>query len=256
MNPPDDLPVDLKQRLDSAPWQQVLIGWSGAQVFKIEGHGYLKITGGRLSLRPEKERLEWLRGRLPVPEMRYFGEANGRQFMLISDIPGLPSHDDHFKEQPERVVALLADALRRIHALDIHDCPFDQRLDTLIAAAQANYRQGWVETDDFDDIHWGRSAEDLYIELIATRPTDEQQVFVHGDYCLPNILIDPQTWRLAGLIDWGSAGISDSHFDLGLAARSIRFNLGAQWVTPFFEAYGGPIDEAKISYYQLLDEFF
>jgi aminoglycoside phosphotransferase len=45
--------------------------------------------------------------------------------------------------------------------------------------------------------------------------------------------------------------------DLALAARSISFNLGAQWIAPFFAAYGlTEIDHARIAFFQLLDEFF
>lgn len=256
-NPLENLPADLKRRLDGAEWQENRIGWFGVQVYHIMGHGYLKIAAGDLDLRPEKERLEWLHGRLPVPEMKYFTEEAGRQIMLISEIPGLPSHDDAFRDQPERVVTLLAEALKTIHALDTSSCPFDQRLDTLIATAQDNYVRGRVDESQFDDGHWGRTAQDLFSELLSTRPTDEHPVFVHGDYCLPNILIDPQTWRITGFIDWGGAGISDPHYDLGLAARSIGFNLGKEWVTPFFETYGAAkINPAKITYYQLIDEFF
>jgi aminoglycoside phosphotransferase len=42
-----------------------------------------------------------------------------------------------------------------------------------------------------------------------------------------------------------------------LAARSITFNYGAEWVSPFFESYGltSP-DPEKLYFYTLLDELF
>jgi aminoglycoside phosphotransferase len=70
-------------------------------------------------------------------------------------------------------------------------------------------------------------GEDLYRELLDKRPDTEDLVFTHGDYCLPNILIDK--WDIGGFIDWGRGGISD-----GLES----------------------IDCSKIEYYRLLDEFF
>lgn len=42
-----------------------------------------------------------------------------------------------------------------------------------------------------------------------------------------------------------------------LACLSIHFNLGEKWIAPFLELYGLPdADPARLSYYQLLDEFF
>ncbi|HEX2619173.1 MAG TPA: phosphotransferase, partial [Phototrophicaceae bacterium] len=93
----------------------------------------------------------------------------------------------------------------------------------------------------------------------TTRPTDEDLVFTHGDYCTPNILINPETLTTTGLIDWGRAGIADRYQDLALAARSIDYNFGVDWIAPFFEAYGissSEVDETKVIFYKLLDEFF
>jgi aminoglycoside 3'-phosphotransferase-2 len=44
---------------------------------------------------------------------------------------------------------------------------------------------------------------------------------------------------------------------LALACWSVEYNLGKEWVMPFFALYNGPvIDEKKIAFYRLLDEFF
>ncbi len=99
-----------------------------------------------------------------------------------------------------------------IHAVDITGCPFDQRIDTMLATAHHRLITHQVDENDFDTPRQGRRASDLYAELLATRPTDTAPVFVHGDYCLPNILIDPDRMTLMGFIDWGSAGISDPLF--------------------------------------------
>lgn len=259
----DQLPAALKAQIDGAQWQEVLIGWSGMRVFRIDGGRYLKITT-RLEhdLRPEKERLDWLAGRLPVPQVLYFSEDvfedQRQQSLLISEIPGLPAFDDHFKGRDEaRIVTLMAEGLRLIHGVDPAGCPFDQRIDVMLRAAHDHLVQHRIDEARFDPSRRGRDAAELYAELLETRPASEDLVFVHGDYCLPNILIDPDRLTLNGFIDWGSAGVADRTLDLALAARSIAFNLGAQWVPPFFEAYGGgEVDAGKVEFFQILDEFF
>ena len=56
-----------------------------------------------------------------------------------------------------------------------------------------------------------RVPEELLEELLRTRPAGEDLVFTHGDYCLPNVLIDGQ--RLGGFIDMGRAGVADQAGD-------------------------------------------
>jgi aminoglycoside phosphotransferase len=254
----DSLPAELRRLIGDSDLEENRIGWSGVRIFHVAGQGYLKVASDRHDLRPERDRLIWLAGRLPVPRPLYYGEHDSHQFLLISEIPGLPSFDDSLRDRTSQVITLLAGGLKMIHSLDVTGCPFDQGIDTLLETAHHNLLNSRVDENDFDVPRRGRTALGLYDELTATRPPQEDAlVFVHGDYCLPNILIDPGRMTITGFIDWGSAGVSDRYFDLALAARSITYNLGAEWVAPFFAAYGlTKIDRARIAFFQLLDEFF
>ena len=82
---------------------------------------FLKLAPG---LRPERERLDWLRDRLPVPDVRAFEERGGFDRLLTSGLPGEDLTTERQRADPDRVVELLATALRRIHALDPSECPF------------------------------------------------------------------------------------------------------------------------------------
>ena len=253
----DTLPTDLRVLVGDGALEENRIGCSGVGIFHVSGLGYLKIAATPHDLRPERDRLQWLAGRLPVPQLLYFGADGIHQFMLISEVAGLPAHDEHFHYRPRRIVTLLAESLKLIHAVDVTTCPFDQRVDVLLAAAHQRLIENRVAEENFDPARQGRPASDLYAELLATRPAGTTSVFAHGDYCLPNVLIDPDRLTLTGFIDWGGAGISDRYLDLALAARSITYNLGGDWVAPFFAAYGlAEIDHARIGFFQTLDEFF
>ena len=62
-------------------------------------------------------------------------------------------------------------------------------------------------------------------------------VLIHGDYCLPNIMLDD--WRLSGYIDVGNSGIGDRHVDLFWGVWTLGFNLHTDKYTErFLDAYG------------------
>ncbi|HEX8397539.1 MAG TPA: APH(3') family aminoglycoside O-phosphotransferase [Pyrinomonadaceae bacterium] len=258
-NLPKHLPQALFEALSDYDWQQNLTGFSSSQVFRLTKAGgenlYLKIDShGGSELADEKLRLEWLKGKLPVPEVRFFVQMDERDYLLITEIEGEGAHEDLWKEDVRRTIELLANGVRMIHSLPVADCPFDETLEAKIERARWRMELGLVDESDFDDERQGRTAEELFRELIATRPTSEDLVFTHGDYCLPNVLF--KDWQISGFVDWGRAGVADRYQDIALLARSVCYNFGEKW-TPFvFEALKIEPDWERIEFYKLLDEFF
>jgi len=63
-------------------------------------------------------------------------------------------------------------------------------------------------------------------------------VLVHGDYCLPNVLV--QDGRFSGLIDVGGAGLGDPQDDLAAGVWSLHYNYGPGHAREFLDAYGWP----------------
>lgn len=258
-----DLPADIQRLCMGATWQEITIGCSGDQVFHIvhpQGHTYyLKVATHPLEqeLIAEHQRLVWLRGRLPVPTVLAFSHEDEHTYLLLSEIPGLMSFDKHFTQNVSAIVQLLAEGLRLIHNVDITNCPFSARLVPKFALAEQRTCAGLIDEADFDDERKGMHADELLKQLFESRPATEDIVFTHGDFCLPNVLIDPAHLQLSGFIDLGRAGIADRYQDLALAARSLARNFGPEWVPLLWEVYGlEVIDSNKLAFYQLLDEFF
>jgi aminoglycoside phosphotransferase len=63
-------------------------------------------------------------------------------------------------------------------------------------------------------------------------------VLIHGDYCLPNVLV--VDGRLSGLIDVGGAGLGDPQDDLAAGVWTLQYNYGAGLAREFLDAYGWP----------------
>ncbi len=257
------LPADLQTLLAGATWQAIDVGCSGNQVYRIIHPNtsvcYLKIanTDNQAELQTEKACLTWLQSRLPVPQVYAFAHDQIHSYLLLSEIPGLMACDKTFERDIPTLVNLLAAGLRQIHQVAITDCPFDQRLLHKLELAQRRVATGLVDETDFDEQRQGMNAETLLKQLLANQPRDEDLVFTHGDYCLPNVLLDPQQRRVNGFIDWGRAGIADRYQDLALAARSLIYNVGPGWEPLLWHEYGlTTVEEEKIAFYQLLDEFF
>jgi aminoglycoside 3'-phosphotransferase-2 len=254
------LPSEWQEDLEGYGLQRQTIGRSGAIVLRLEAEGRpslfakSEIAGPFAELPGEELRLKWLaRQAIAAPRALARTVANGRNWLLMSALPGrdLASAADL---PPGLVVELTADALRRLHRLDPALCPFDHRLDRRIAAAQVRAEAGIVDETDFDEERLGRTAVDLFEELVRRRPKGEDLVVTHGDACLPNLLV--HDGRLAGFVDCARLGVADRHQDLALSCWSVRYNLGEAWVGPFLQRYGIQADPERLDYYRLLDEFF
>jgi aminoglycoside phosphotransferase len=248
-----DFPAALRAIIDSYPIELVTAGWSEDTVYRLHGAEtcYLK-TG--VDLRVEHDCLRWLEGRLPAPRVLHYEVVDGLQYLLMTAVPGVMMHEVGLPYR--RRVQLMAEGARMWHALPVDECPFDWRLDAHLARAQYNVTNDLIDRDDFDPVKRGCSAQSVLDQVRRARPASEDLVVVHGDYCLPNILVDPLTEQLTGFVDVGRMGVADRFVDLALASRSIAFNLGADWIMPFMADYGIPMDRAKYDFFTRLDEFF
>ena len=98
--------------------------------------------------------------------------------------------------------------------------------------------------------------------LIQNKP-EEELVFTHGDFCLPNLLAKED--EISGFIDLGRAGVADKYQDIAICYRSLKHNFEGKYggerhenFNPdiLFEKLGMEPDGEKVKYYTLLDELF
>ena len=95
-----------------------------SKVFKLHtasGNYFLKIG---TKLEKERERLEWLNGKLPVPKVVGFTKIDDKDALLLSAIEGKNLAALSKEWPPEKVAEKLAKVLLQFHAVDAKNCPF------------------------------------------------------------------------------------------------------------------------------------
>lgn len=240
------------------------IGLSGASVY-IYDDLVLKIQAQNDESDREYNMIRWLEGKLPVPKIIEHINANKLSYFLMSKCSGKMTCDHEYMEQPKHHAELLAGALNDIWQIDWSICPYRNTLEHKLQQAEYNVIHNLVDINDCDpetfSEHGFKSPEALLYWLQNNKP-EEELVISHGDFCLPNILL--QNGTMTGLIDLGRSGVADRWCDIALCYRSMRDNYngiyGRKWSgfskQYLFDALQIKPDWEKIRYYILLDELF
>ncbi|SCL39608.1 kanamycin kinase [Micromonospora pallida] len=253
-----------------APWECLGERSSGATVYRVgeEPSFYVKTTpprhpdDHRFNPVKEAERLRWLTDRgVPVPEVVAVDANDDLEWVVTRALPGRPAARLWKPEERWRVVEVVADVARMLHDLPVAECPYERRLADLIHQAKSAHELGALDLDDVDSSHEGWSAQQLWDELSRlTPPPEDDLVVCHGDLNLDNVLIDPDTLTLAGVIDVDRVGVADRWSDLALALYNIAeddvWGYGQPHADHFLRRYGcTTVNQQKLTYFQLLDEF-
>ncbi len=250
-------------------WEQVSTGRSGADVRRSpDGEAYAKSGSGILrgDLVAERERLEWLAGTdLPAAEILGWEDDEHTATLTLRTVPGVPISDLSGSDASPAAESL-GRFLARLHATPRESCPFERWLAVTVPTARVRADEGLVDEDDFDSAREDQTTQDLMSELLERRPRAEELemadlVVCHGDACLPNFLIDPESLEVTGMVDVHRLGVADRHLDLALATRStsdttLNPAFGPEAAEALVAAYGREADPWRIDFYRLLDEFF
>jgi len=239
------LPEELMEFTDGYRFLRHPYEETGAEIHRLTAEGrqtlYLKVypVRGR-RLERETRVLRWIDGRLPAPKPLLYLTQGWWEYQLTTEVPGTSSYQLE-KSERENAVRVVADALRTIHGLDPRGCPYMNTVATRIGEARSS-----------KDPETHRALD----RLEASTP-DEDLVFTHGDYCLPNIILDGGA--LSGVIDWDHGGLGDPYTDLEACIWSIGYNYGedAERLKQLFlrEYRLEEVDEAKLEWYARLSDY-
>ena len=231
-------------------------GWSG-ETFLAEAAGERSVV--RIYARPshrgaaahevDAALLRLVKGLLPVPEVlevRRADEATGMPALLVTSfLPG---------ERLELLLPRLADAERATLGRSIGDLladlggmptlstgpfvdgrltigSFEPDLDGLPAAVElAESRLGWWSSDELTGLR------ELAVDAQALLDTVGRRVLVHSDFNAKNLLVEPDSLEVTGLLDWEYAHAGHPFTDLG---NLLRFERDEVFTDAVLAAYTG-----------------
>lgn len=247
-------------------WLPVTAGESGASVFRAaDATRYAKCVpaADTAGLEAERDRIAWMGGQgVPGPRVLdwYAGETGA--CLVTAAVSGVPA-DQVRAEDLRASWGHIADAVRRLHEVPVATCPFRRGLDSVVDVARDVVARGAVNPEFLPVEQQLVPPAELLARLTGEIPRRRDQeaagtVVCHGDLCLPNIILDPETLEVSGFIDLGRLGAADRHADLALLLANAR----ETWVdeerargadVAFAERYGMPLDEERLRFYLHLD---
>ncbi|KAH0361813.1 hypothetical protein KCU65_g8435, partial [Aureobasidium melanogenum] len=127
-----------------------------------------------------------VRMRAPREELNYYGRPNERPYVTLNELG--PNHTHHFCRTYEEWSASRVDALKRF----AEDSEIDE-----------------ARIQELEHVQHETSAEKTSLVDLP--------VLTHGDLSDRNILVDPSTLQVTGLIDWELANIAPAYFEYTVA---------------------------------------
>lgn len=234
------LPVDIPSEIASFIGNSTVYDSScspEARVYFIDKDGgyYLK-RSAKGSLEKEAQMTAYFHFKgLSAQVLSYL--SSDSDWLLTARIAGEDCTHELYLSDPNRLCDIMAHSLRLLHETDFSGCPVTERMKDYLALADENYRTGNYDSSQFPDSFGYASAKSAYAALQDGRQGLKNEVLIHGDFCLPNIMLD--NWQFSGFIDLGNGGVGDRHIDLFWGAWTLGFNLGTdKYRDRFFDAYG------------------
>ena len=159
----------------------------------------------------------------------YFSDE--MDWLLTERVAGEDCTYAEYLDDPRRLCDTIATLLRELHELKIADCPIEHT-SKYLETVDRNYKNG-----AFDSDFWSGTAEEAYKIVCEHKHLFKTDTLLHGDYCLPNIMLD--NWKFSGFIDLGNGGIGDRHVDIFWGVWTLNFNLKTdKYRERFLDAYG------------------
>ena len=208
-----------------------------------EGGAYLKSAPkGALAREAKMTRFFHEKG-LAAEVLAYYSED--RDWLLTRRVPGEDCIHADYLAEPKRLCDTTATLLRQLHETDFSGCPVPDHTARYLATAERNYQAGLFDEHLFTPEWSFSSREEAWQHLQAHKHLLKTDTLLHGDYCLPNVMLD--NWKFSGFIDLDHGGVGDRHVDVFWGAWTLYFNFGTDaYRERFLDAYGRDVLQPEL----------
>ncbi len=171
--------------------------------------------------------------------------SDKEDWLVTTEVLGDDLTSEKYISRPEWLCDTLATTLRMLHSIDFSGCPITQRNKEYLKTVNEGYA-----INRFDRSYYCAdiSKDDAFAIVKNGAHTLDNNVLLHGDYCLPNLIFKQD--RLSGFIDLGNGGVGDRHIDVFWGIWTLEFNLKTDiYRSRFIDAYGNDlIDPEKLRF--------
>lgn len=174
----------------------------------------------------------------------FYETIDNKDCLITECVPG--EDCTHYFAEPEHLCDTIAMNLRMLHNQPFADCPIQNRITDYVSSVFDGHAKGKYEHELFEGLWEFSSVQSAWEAAKEGIKNLESNVLMHGDYCLPNIILN--NWKLSGFIDLIKAGVGDRHIDVLWGIWTLKYNLGtAKYTDRFIDAYGRDmIDKEKL----------
>lgn len=232
----NNYPDSIKSILENAKLYDSSCSKEASVIFADKDSGYFIKSSAKGALKYEALMTEYFNSlKLSAKVIEYI--SLDKDYLVTEKIAGEDCVSDKYLANPTQLCDMLAENLRLLHSVDYKDCPISNHTESYLARAEANYISGNYDKTNFPDSFGYHCADEARTVILNNSNLLKNDTLLHGDYCLPNIIL--KDWKLSGFIDVGNGGVGDRHVDIFWAIWTLFYNLKTdKYSARFIDAYG------------------
>ncbi|MCL2063805.1 MAG: aminoglycoside 3'-phosphotransferase [Candidatus Cloacimonetes bacterium] len=208
---------------------------------KDDGYFLKSSQVGSKKLQDEVELTQYFHKKGLAPEaLAYITNECDHDWLLTTKIQGDDCTTSKYLDHPERLCDTIAEQLVLLHNMDFSDCPVQNHTDRYLKTAEYNKQTDNFDKSYFPDSFGYESPEEAWVVIQKYKNLLKTEILLHGDYCLPNIIL--KDWKFSGFVDLDSGGVGDRHVDVFWGIWTLWYNLRTdKFRQRFIDVYGRDI---------------
>jgi len=231
----DDFPAELHSLLSGASLFDSSCSEQARVIYIEKDNGYFLKRSQKGSLKREATMTRYFHKKgLGANMLAYISDEY--DWMLSEKVQGDDCVASKYLDNPKRLCYTIGERLAVLHSMDFTDCPIQNHTELFLASAKENMQKGMFDKRKAE--HWGyKSPDEAWSVVESNSHLLKANTLLHGDYCLPNIILND--WQFSGFIDLDNSGVGERHIDLYWGSWTLLFNFKTdKYRDRFFDAYG------------------